>query len=130
MNTPQTSPGSVATQRRPIHYITFIAVCVALYYLVPLVDRLYPPEAKIGLVLLVLVNALVVLILTAVYSAMTRPAWPFPLLAAVLFIPSIYIYYNDSALIYAVFYLIVGAVGLGIGLAIRASRQRQGSPGR
>lgn len=107
---------------RPLHVLTFAAACIALYFVVPLVERWYPPEVKVGLALLLGLNPLVVFVLTATYAAIARPVWVFPLLAAALFVPSVYVHYNDSALIYAIFYLLAGGFGVAIGVAIRALR--------
>lgn len=119
------SRGGVMSQRRTRHFLTFTAACVLLYYLVPLIDRLYPAEVHVSLALLAVGNAVAVLALCAGYSVVTRPAWAFPLLSAVIFIPSVFVHYNNSALGYALYYLLVGGVGSGIGSIIRARRSQR-----
>lgn len=43
----------------------------------------------------------------------------YPIVIAILFIPSVFIYYNESALIHAVWYLVISTVGLAISSFIR-----------
>lgn len=40
----------------------------------------------------------------------------YPVIIAVLFVPSVFIYYNESALIYSVWYLVVSSIGLTMGI--------------
>lgn len=42
----------------------------------------------------------------------------YPLITAILFIPSVFIYYNESALIHSVWYFVVSVVGTAIGTVI------------
>ena len=44
-----------------------------------------------------------------------KDKYVYPLLVSVLFIPSVFIYYNDSALIHSIWYLLISSVGLLIG---------------
>jgi len=50
--------------------------------------------------------------------------WAYPAVCAVLFLPTVPIYYNSSALIHAVWYLVLAAVGLAIGSGIGALVRR------
>ena len=42
----------------------------------------------------------------------------YPIVIAVLFIPSVFIYYNESALIHSLWYLVISIIGLLIGTII------------
>ena len=42
----------------------------------------------------------------------------YSVITAILFIPSVFIYYNESALIHSLWYMVVSAIGLLIGTAI------------
>ena len=44
--------------------------------------------------------------------------YTYPILTAIIFIPSVFIYYNDSALIHTIWYLIDSIIGLLIGVLI------------
>jgi len=43
----------------------------------------------------------------------------YPVITAISFIPTVFIYYNDSALIHSVWYLVVSAVGMGLGMLVK-----------
>ncbi|MCJ7689025.1 MAG: hypothetical protein MUO60_06880 [Clostridiaceae bacterium] len=45
--------------------------------------------------------------------------WYFLLIIPLLFIPSAYVFYNESAVGYSVIYMFFSAVGLGIGCILR-----------
>ena len=42
----------------------------------------------------------------------------YPIITALFFLPTVFIYYNSSALIHAVWYLTISAIGIGIGIII------------
>ena len=42
----------------------------------------------------------------------------YPLFAAIVFIPSIFVYYNESALVHSVWYLVVSLIGVIIGFIV------------
>ncbi|HJJ30489.1 MAG TPA: hypothetical protein O0W87_05790 [Methanocorpusculum sp.] len=89
-----------------------------IYYLLP------PPFIHAGgpaLFLLLGINPLVCLISGIVFGlicGLKKSAILHPIIAALAFIPSIYIYYNDSALVYLAFYAIISVIGIGIGWII------------
>ena len=43
----------------------------------------------------------------------------YPVITAISFIPTVFIYYNDSALIHSVWYLVVSAAGIGVGMLLK-----------
>ena len=43
----------------------------------------------------------------------------YPIIIAILFIPSVFIYYNESALIHSIWYLVISFVGITFGSMIR-----------
>ena len=75
------------------------------------------PTDTMGMVLLII---LVTLLLAAILGTISnnKIKYCYPILVALLFIPSIWIYYNESALIHSVWYLVISALGLLIGMAI------------
>ena len=66
------------------------------------------------------------LVLSVVLGIISRSSlkWAHPALCAVLFLPTVPIYYNSSALIHAVWYLVIAAAGLsfGSGIAVLARK--------
>ena len=86
-----------------------------IFYLFPLTAG---PTDAIGMVVLIILATFVLsLVLGSISENKLR--FIYPLLVAILFIPSVFIYYNETALIHSVWYLIISALGLISGLLIR-----------
>lgn len=85
-----------------------------MFYIFPLFAG---PTDAMGMVLLILI---VTFILSIIISSVSNEKckYFYPIVISVLFIPSVFIYYNDSALIHAVWYLVDSSVGLLIGTII------------
>ena len=69
------------------------------------------------MVLLIILATLLLATILGIISN-NKIKYCYPILVALLFIPSIWIYYNESALIHSVWYLVISAIGLLIGMAI------------
>ena len=54
------------------------------------------------------------------FYSISKEKWKYiyPIIISILFIPSVFIYYNSSALIHAVWYLVDSGIGFLIGLII------------
>lgn len=90
--------------------------------LVNLID--FPPQSKPFLAVLVLINPITVFIINAVYSSFWRYGLMVVALSALIAIPSFYVFYNDSALIYAVFYAVVALLGWAMGKLLSLTKNR------
>ena len=88
--------------------ITLFIIQLLIFYLFPLFAKQID---AIGMVLF-LITA------TFVLSALMGIKYFYPLITAILFIPSVFIYYNESALIHSVWYFVVSVVGTAIGTVI------------
>ncbi len=94
---------------------------LVVFYIVPLFSK---PLGPIGMVLLIL-SATFILAVLAGGFVKGRFKYLYPLLIALLFIPSIFIYYNESALIHSLWYLVVAFVGLSMGDWIRYLKDKR-----
>jgi len=91
---------------------------VLIYYLLP---APFLQAGGPGWLLLLGINPLACLVSGIVFGlicGIKKSAILHPLIAAIAFIPTLYIYYNDSALIYLAFYVITAVMGIGIGWII------------
>ena len=71
-----------------------------------------------GMVLIiVMVTALLSVVLGGISG--THIKFFYPAIIAVLFIPSVFIYYNGSAMAHALWYLIISAAGMLVGTLVR-----------
>ena len=102
--------------KRDFKEIIFLAVQLALFYLLPLAAG---PTDIMGLVLILLVTAFLLALMMGVMSS-ERIKFLYPAVVALCFIPTVWIYYNSTALVHALWYLAITAVGIGIGALIRA----------
>lgn len=99
-------------------YLREIAVLIAqlsMFYLFPLTAG---PTDAMGMVFLIIVATFILAIIMGSVSK-KKVKYAYPLLVAVLFIPSIFIYYNESALIHSIWYLVISSVGLSIGVLLQ-----------
>lgn len=88
---------------------------LALFYLVPLAAG---PTDGIGLVVVLLAGTFALsALLGGCSGGLTRLAYP-PVVAA-LFIPSIFLYYNHTAAVHALWYLVTAYAGIGLGALVR-----------
>lgn len=95
--------------------IAVLIIQLVMFYLFPL---LAGPTDAIGMVMIII---FVTFFLSLIMGVRGKSKWRFlyPLVTSVIFIPSVFIYYNVSALIHAQWYLVISAVGLGIGALVR-----------
>ena len=93
--------------------LIILTIQLLMFYVYP-VFAMFP----MGMVLMILT---VTLLLSAVLGCISgnRIKFLYPVAVALLFIPSVWIYYNESALVHALWYLVVSAVGLLLGIAVR-----------
>ena len=107
--------------KKYVKEIIILLVQSAVFYLVPLFGMTDNP---MGMVLLIVLLTLgLSLILGAVSKEKIK--YLYPVIISVLFIPSVFIYYNETALIHALWYLVVSAVGMAIGALINKAVSKE-----
>lgn len=98
-------------------YIKEISVTVLqllIFYLLPLFAG---PTDAIGMVFLLIWSAIILSFMLGIISD-SKLKFLYPIAISILFIPSVFIYYNESALIHAIWYLVVSTIGMSIGSLI------------
>ena len=95
----------------------FILLLIQLFmfYIFPLFAG---PTDAMGMVFLIIVATFVLSIILGVVSNQ-EIKYIYPLLIAIIFIPSVFIYYNESALIHSIWYLVISTIGLLLGIILR-----------
>jgi hypothetical protein len=94
--------------------IIILIIQLFMFYVFPLFAG---PTDAIGMVFLILITTLVISIILGVISN-KKIKYLYPIIVAIVFIPSIFIYYNESALVHSVWYLVDSSVGLFLGYII------------
>lgn len=94
--------------------IIILLLQLFMFYIFPLFAG---PTDVMGMVVLII---LVTLILSVVLGVVTnsKVKYLYPMIVAVVFVPSVFIYYNESALIHSVWYLVVSGIGLTVGVVL------------
>lgn len=85
-----------------------------MFYIFPLFAG---PTDAMGMVLLIIIATF---LLSFVIGSISREKlkYLYPILIAILFIPSVFIHYNESALVHSIWYLVISAIGLLIGTIV------------
>ena len=86
----------------------YSTILIIVFYLLPLLF-------KGGIAFLFLLNPLTVLICSIIFGKCNKFYFILPIISALLFLPSIFIFYNESAWIYGLFYAIISLIGSFIG---------------
>lgn len=98
--------------------IPYLIVIIIAFYLLPNLIK----DTGSGILMLLVVMPLTCLLTGFVFGRRNSFKWYFPVLVGILFIPSIFIYYNESALIYAPVYGVLSLVGVIIGWILNRNR--------
>ena len=101
--------------KRYLKEIIILLLQLFMFYIFPLFAG---PTDAIGMVVLII---LATLLLSAVIGLISdkKMKYLYPIITAILFVPSVFIYYNETALIHSVWYLVVSSVGMIIGAILR-----------
>ena len=95
--------------------IIILSIQLFMFYVFPLFSG---PTDAMGMVAMIIIVTFVLSVLMGCLSK-EKAKYFYPVAAAALFIPSVFIYYNESALIHSVWYLFVSAAGTAIGAIAR-----------
>lgn len=98
-----------------IKFILILLIQLFMFYVFPMFAG---PADAIGMVILILLSTF---ILSIILGSMkdNKTKYLYPLVISILFIPSVFIYYNESALVHSLWYLVVSSIGLFLGTIIR-----------
>ena len=100
--------------KKYVKEIIILIIQLFMFYIFPLFTG---PTDAIGMVLLIIMTTfLLSIILGSISNNMAK--FLYPIVISIVFIPSVFIYYNESALAHSLWYLIISSVGLLIGVVI------------
>ena len=101
--------------KRYIKEIIILFLQLFMFYIFPLFAG---PTDAMGMVFLILFATILLSFILGIISE-NKIKFLYPVAIALLFIPSVWIYYNESALVHSMWYLIVSLVPLLLGSFIR-----------
>jgi len=95
--------------------LSLLLLQALVFYLLP---PLFGPRDAIGMVVCLLA---VTFILSVLFGAVIQSELKslYPIAAAIFFVPSVFLYYNETALIHILWYAVVSALGVALGTLIR-----------
>ena len=94
--------------------IIILTIQLIVYYLLPLTAG---PADGMGLVVLIILLTHILSLILGIISN-NKYKLLYPIIVSIIFIPSVFIYYNESALIHSIWYLVDSSIGIFIGSLI------------
>ena len=91
--------------------ISILLLQLFMFYIFPLFAG---PTDAMGMILLIILATLLLATILGIISN-NKIKYFYPIVVSLLFIPSIWFYYNETALIHSLWYLVISYVGLLIG---------------
>ena len=91
--------------------LPYSIILAIAFYVLPLLIK----DTGSGMFILLLVIPLLTLICAVIYGVRQGFDFLLPLTAVILFVPTIFIFYNASAWVYIIAYAVITLVGNGIG---------------
>lgn len=98
---------------------SFLLIIIISFYLLPLMIR----DTGAGMLILLIALPVISLICSLIYGLKNGFQPLFSILLMVLYVPSVFLIYNSSAMIYALIYGVLSFVGMFIGFQISKKRE-------
>lgn len=95
--------------------IIILVIQLLTFYILPLSAG---PTDTMGLIVLIILITFNISLLLGILSN-NNIKYIYPLVITILFIPTIFIYYNDSALVHSLWYFIISLFAIIVGSAIK-----------
>ena len=100
--------------KRYLKEIVVLLIQLFMFYIFPLFAG---PTDAMGMVILILLATILLSFILGVISKV-KIKYLYPFSVAIMFIPSVFVYYNESALVHSLWYFVVSIVGLWVGIII------------
>ena len=101
--------------------IIVLTIQLIMFYIFPLFAG---PTDAMGLVVILLFATFILPIILGSISK-NKIKYLYPIVIAIIFIPTVFIYYNESALIHSLWYLVVSEFGMIVGTIISKLLKRK-----
>lgn len=88
------------------NWIYYLIIFIT-FYLIPILIK----DTGSGIFILLIVIPLITLITSLIYGLRNTVDFIYPLIVAILFIPTLFIYYNTSAWVYVIAYSMISLIG-------------------
>ena len=105
--------------KRYLKEIIIFMLQLFMFYIFPLFAG---PTDAMGMVVLILLSTFILSIIIGAISREKISCF-YPLIISIIFIPSVFIHYNESALVHAIWYFVDALIGLIIGIGIKSIKK-------
>ena len=102
--------------------IIILIIQLFMFYISPLFAL---STDAMGMVFIIIITTFILSTIIGLISK-HKIKYLYPIITAIIFIPSIFIYYNESALIHSLWYLVTSSQGLIIGLIFNKLTNKKG----
>lgn len=106
--------------KRYLKEIVILILQLFIFYIFPLFAG---PTDVMGMVFLIILATLLLSIIIGSISK-EKIKYLYSVIVAILFIPSVFFYYNESDLIHSIWYLVVSSIGVLVGTIIYKLKHR------
>lgn len=95
--------------------LPYLLIIIFAFYILPLLIK----DTGSGMLILLIGIPIICFIVSFIYGIKNSFNWLFPILIMALFVPSIFIYYNESASVYIIIYGVISIIAQFIGNMLR-----------
>lgn len=95
-------------------YYIYILIIAAFYVITPLICR----DTGSAIFTLLGLLPIIVFVLSLIYAKANGYKWYLSVIVALLWFPTVFIYYNDSAFVYSLTYMTISYLGQGVGFLL------------
>ena len=107
--------------KRFVKEIIILAIQLFMFYIFPMPIWNSDP---MGMVFLIICVTLLLSVIMASISK-EKIKYLYPIIVSILFIPSIFIYYNETAFVHSLWYLVVSSVGIILGTIVEKTSDKK-----
>ena len=101
--------------KKYIKEIIILLIQLLMFYIFPLSAG---PTDTMGMVVVIIFATFILSLILGIISK-EKIKYLYPIIIAILFLPSVFIYYNSSVLVYSIWYLVISIIGMIIGITIK-----------
>ena len=105
--------------KRFIKEIIILIIQMFMFYIFPIFAG---PTDAMGIVFIIIFTTL---LLSAILGGISKEKIKFlyPIVIAILFVPSVFIYYNETALVHSTWYFVISTIGILLGTLTRIKKK-------
>lgn len=104
-------------------YLKEIIILLLQLFMIYIFPLFAGPTDAMGMVFLIWLSTVIFGLLIAIVSN-DEIKYAYPIIISVLFIPSVFIYYNESALVHSVWHFVGSSIGVFLGVIINLIKKK------